>query len=346
MSTDESSQVQWQRVELSAPGLSQPVAVVAAKHIPYQRNGGRFQTMNVYLPTTPASLALIGQPVTSLPSRFPDRQAAQYLVHIHGGAWRDPRLGAESIEATVALAYAAFDASSPIIAIASLNYRLSQFPRHPLDPYDAVEDHHADPSREAVHPTHVSDIYAGLEKLHTLGLEDHSYVLSGHSSGACLAFQAGLQDPFYFGLIDDRIIPRAAAILGLNGLYDLPALVHGLNPSHEDTRGDYTSILSAAFGPGEQTWRAASPAHFDAVQLASRLRAEQAPKLVVIDQSEDDQLVPMNQRDQLAANLQQVEGMRVVLGSRCTGKHAAPWLQGGMLWDSVLDTLDALTVRV
>jgi kynurenine formamidase len=45
--------------------------------------------------------------------------------------------------------------------------------------------------------------------------------------------------------------------------------------------------------------------------------------------------VPMNQRARLEANLSKVNGLRVVEGHRCTGKHAAPWAQGVMIWESL-----------
>ena len=83
---------------------------------------------------------------------------------------------------------------------------------NPPVPYDAIKDNHTDLAREAVHPQHVSDALHGLALLGSLGLTSESYVRSGHSAGACLALQSVLQPPC------------PAALLGLNGLYDLPAL--------------------------------------------------------------------------------------------------------------------------
>ncbi len=56
----------------------------------------------------------------------------------------------------------------------------------------------------------------------------------------------------------------------------------------------------------------------------------------------EDQLVPMIQLEQLRAVLAKVDGMQIFRGDRCTGKHAAPWEQGLMLWDSVKDVLQTL----
>jgi kynurenine formamidase len=181
-----------------------------------------------------------------------------------------------------------------------------------------------------------------LALLRSFGLTDQSYTLSGHSCGATLAFQAILQRPGRYGLENLRDAPCPAALLGLNGLYDLPALVNGLGASHEHLRHVYELVLSNAFGVDTGTWKAASPAHFDPAQIAQRVRESKAPPLVVLDQSVEDQLVPMNQRERLEATFSKVSGVRVVKGRRCTGKHAAPWEQGVMIWESLQDVFRLL----
>ena len=120
-------------------------------------------------------------------------------MHVHGGAWRDPRLTSASIEPAVACAFSG-EGLAPVAAIASLNYTVSPFGypapafmANPPVPYDAIKDNHTDLAREAVHPQHVSDALHGLALLGSLGLTSGSYVLSGHSAGACLALQSVLQ---------------------------------------------------------------------------------------------------------------------------------------------------------
>lgn len=334
--------MRWQRAEVKSPRLCHPVRVVAARDIPYLPDANRFQTLNIYLPETAASSSLVGTPATALPTLGVQSHRPRYHVHLHGGAWRDPELTATSIEPAVAHAFSAADVTTPILAVASINYTVSQFPTHPLLPYDPAGGHHPDPARDAVHPQHISDVLHGLDLLRSFGLADQSYVLSGHSCGACLAFQATLQPPQYYGLDGVAEAPRPAALLGLNGLYDLPALVAGLGACHEHLRGEYQTLLSNAFGSDQGRWRAASPARFAPAAVTERVREGKAPRLVVLDQSTEDQLVPMNQRDTLQSNLQTVSGLRVVEGRRCTGLHAAPWEQGLMLWRSVQDTLRLL----
>jgi kynurenine formamidase len=325
--------VQWQPAEVTSPQLAHPVSVVAAKAIPYVAGANRLQNLSIYLARTPETSELIGTAASSLPEAGSQSPLPRYCVYIHGGAWRDPEVTAASIEPAVAHAFSAADASVPISAVVSINYTLS--------PY-AAKDSHSDRAREAVHPQHVSDVLHGLARLRSFGLTDQSYVLSGHSAGACLAFQATLQAPRHYGLDDRPDAPRPAAVLGLNGLYDLPALLTGLGPAHEHLRPVYEEFLSSAFGADRSKWPAASPARFDPADVAQRVREGRAPRLVVLDQSPGDQLVPMNQRERLEANLSKVTGLRVIDGHRCTGEHDTPWEQGTMIWESLRDIFGLL----
>jgi kynurenine formamidase len=329
--------VEWQLAEVTSPHLAYAVSVVVARDIPYISNANRLQNLSIYLPKTPGTSKLIGTAASSLPNPGPHAVLPRYNVYIHGGAWRDPQLTSKSIEPAVAHAFSATGASASISAVASINYTLSQYPTHPALPYDAIKDNHSDPAREAVHPQHVSDVLHGLALLHSFGLADQSYILSGHSAGACLAFQAALQSPRHYGLDYLPEAPCPVAILGLNGLYDLSALLNGLGTSHEHLRAEYETFLSSAFGADKRKWPEASPARFDPAEIAERVREGKAPRLVVLDQSTEDQLVPLSQREGLEANLSKVSGLRVVEGHRCTGGHDAPWEQGVMVWQSLRD---------
>jgi kynurenine formamidase len=340
MTRQDTTHVKWQFGEVTSPQLPDPVSVVAARDITFLTNANRLQNLSIYLPKTAVTSKLIGTAAISLPSS--DSTLPRYHVHVHGGAWRDPQLTSTSIEPAVAHAFSALDGPAPIIAVASINYTVSQFPTHPALPYDAIKDNHSDLAREAIHPQHVSDVLHGLALLRSLGLTDQSYILSGHSAGATLALQATLQPPRHYGVGDIPDAPCPSAVLGLNGLYDLPELVNGLDASHEQLRDEYEMLLSNAFGADHGKWPAASPAHFDPARIAERVAEGSAPRLVVLDQSTEDQLVPMNQREKLEANLRNVSGLRVVKGHRCTGKHAAPWEQGIMIWESLRDILKLL----
>ena len=355
-SPEDIRQARWQPAEVASPHLDRRIPVIAAKDIPYIPNANRLQNVSIYLPRTSQSAPLIGTPVTFLPGSDSTARHPRYLVHIHGGAWRDPRLTSASIEPTVAHAFSGGglpgEAPAPVTAIASLNYTVSQidYPApavmaDPPVPYDAIKDNHTDLAREAVHPQHVSDVLHGLALLGSLGLADGSYILSGHSCGACLALQAVLQPPRHYGLGHLPDPPCPAALLGLNGLYDLPALAtaDGPSASHAHLRDDYEMFLSRAFGTDKDTWPDASPASFDPAAIALRIREGNTPRLVVLDHSAEDQLVPMNQQQRLTAGLAKVAGLRLTRGHRLTGNHAAPWKEGIMIYQSLLDTLQLLS---
>ena len=332
-------QVQWQLAEVTSPHLSEPVPVVAAKNIPYMENANRLQNLSIYLPSTLETLKLVGRTTSSLPDSNTTSSVPRCHVHIHGGAWRDPYLNSTSIETDVAHAFSSKD--SPIDTIVSINYTLSPFPTHPNIPYDPAQGDHEDPAREAQHPMHIHDVLSAFELLRSFGLTDSSFILSGHSCGACLAFQSVLASPghwYYKG----SAVPRPAALLGMNGLYDLPALVHGLGSSHEHLRDVYEDLIGIAFGKDEDHWPAASPALLDAEDIGKLVSDNQAPRLVVIDQSTEDQLVPMNEAERMQAKLEQVRGLHVVRGHRCVGVHAAPWEQGYMIWENINDILALL----
>lgn len=102
----------WQPAEVTSPQLAHPVPVIAARDVPYLPNANRLQNLSIYLPWTPENSDLIGTPVTSLPGSGAPSLAPRCHVHIHGGAWRDPRLTSASVEPAVAHAFFG-GASSP-----------------------------------------------------------------------------------------------------------------------------------------------------------------------------------------------------------------------------------------
>lgn len=158
------------------------------------------------------------------------------------------------------------------------------------------------------------------------------------------SIQTVLQPPSYWGLSELPLPPRPAALIGLNGLYGLPGLVYGLGESHEHLREVYRDLQGIAFGGDESAWRKASPAHFKPQDLAHRLQSGEGsvPTLVLVDQSTDDQLVPLNQTIGMRENLERVEGLSVLTGNKCIGEHAAPWKEGYIIWDTVLVILEQL----
>ena len=101
--------------------------------------------------------------------------------------------------------------------LASLNYRLSP----------AVK-----------HPSHEDDVIAALNYLkQEYGMK--TYVLVGHSAGACLAFQS------------HDSVSGCKGIIGVEGIYDLTELV--------DEYPEYRYFVEEAFGKDKSVWQEASP---------------------------------------------------------------------------------------
>ena len=134
-------------------------------------------------------------------------------------------------------------------------------------------------------------------------------------------------------------------IAGITGNIGGAAAKMLLGASREHLRDDYESLLTNAFGADKGKWPAASPARFDPAEISVRVRENKAPRFVVLDESTEDQLVPMNQREKLEATLRKASGLRVIEGHRCTGMHAAPWEQGIMIWESLRDIFRLLQER-
>jgi acetyl esterase/lipase len=134
-----------------------------------------------------------------------------------------------------------------IAGFASINYGLSPNPNFPI----------SDPSRNVRHPGHLQDVIKALRWLreyYGVGEPDHwDYVVVGHSCGATLAFQAALSIAHATDGGPPMKAPRV--IVGIEGLYDLPALVR----YHADMP-EYRAFVTSAFGEDESAWTEVSPA--------------------------------------------------------------------------------------
>ena len=156
---------------------------------------------------------------------------------MHGGAFRDPAITSRSILASLPALFAL--PGSPILAVASINYRLAPYPTHSTAP-----SHFADPSRNVVWPAPARDVSHAIQWLAAgdgralwsksgdgggdrggdQGKEQWSLggiVLAGHSGGATLCLHATPrlgppQPPGSAGPV--------RAVVGLAGVYDFTAL--------------------------------------------------------------------------------------------------------------------------
>ncbi|KAL2149692.1 hypothetical protein VTH82DRAFT_8344 [Thermothelomyces myriococcoides] len=202
--------------------------------VPYLPLGkaASLQTFDIWVPNPQPTATDVTAPD---PSSLPISHHGQgtWIVYIHGGAWRDPRISSTSFApaATDLLLRAAraraVGGTSKLAGVVSLNYRLSPHPSFPSSSPSGPEP----PSHQAQHPDHIADVLAGLAFLrrllqhHYQLVDDHGskekgnilraptgrhvdarpqkpeqrWILAGHSCGATLAFQS-VMDPARWGL--------------------------------------------------------------------------------------------------------------------------------------------------
>lgn len=256
------------------------------------------QTLDVWIPASGGDNSTTTPPEPSSLPRLP----GTWIVYIHGGAWRDPSIAASSFTpaATNLLLRATTHPDDPrkIAGLVSLNYRLSPHPSRPAPD---------DPARQAKHPDHIADVLAALAFLHRLDILSRSssttttttqnpsrpggWILTGHSCGATLAFQA-VMAPARWGLSGSRPSDahhphplasshqrcpqpqpqppaKPAAIVGFNGLYDLAGFLAAPPPGYEGLREPYREFVRGAFGEREEVWRAVCPVTAHSVASAS-----------------------------------------------------------------------------
>lgn len=216
-----------------------------------------------------------------------------------------------------------------IAAYASIDYRLSPHADFPQAPAPVTPPARL---REASHPDHLADVRAGLAALQARYGFGGRYVLVGHSAGATLAFQV---------LMGDAAAPAAplpapelalpAAVVGLEGIYDLPGLVLRFGSA-------YGAFVAAAFGHDEVAWAAASPAQF-AGGYGARWPAG---RLAVLGWSPDDELIDEPEVDALAAVLAR-DGVPLRVFKDLEGRHNALYEDGRHFARLICETLKQLT---
>lgn len=247
----------------------------------------------------------------------PEDSKRYWIVYVHGGAWRDPDIDASSFKTTQERLLQSKIADQ-IAGYASINYRLSPYPSHPTNPSDP-----SDPARNAKHPDHINDVLTALLYLQDTYHFRDRYILVGHSCGATLALQVAMKR--YWGsqyestLALELNVEPPGVIVGLEGIYDIPALLQ----YHEDQPA-YKDFIHNAFGPAG--WKTVSPtnADFD----------ESWPdgKIVLLAHSPEDSLVEWEQVDLQTQALQaqgwKSEGERIAKMLELKGDHDEIWQTG------------------
>lgn len=281
-------------------------------------------TLSVHLPRQPT----------------PNDPNGLFLIYIHGGAWRDPAILADSFGSTQShlLANAKPGTKDKITGIATLNYRLSPYPAHATNPSNPH-----DPARNARHPDHINDVLAAILYLQETYRFGARYVLIGHSCGATLALQVAMKR-FWGSQYDptsalELNVEPPLAIIGVSGIYDVVGLVddNASVPAYRD-------LVVNAMGSERKVWEDASPVKGDYTE------GWEEGKLVVLVHSEDDELVGMEQPEAMWKVLGE-QAFSEAPGSEKTRKfvklagvkHDEIWEDGRVFAEIIARTVDDLT---
>ncbi|KAE9984828.1 hypothetical protein EG328_008230 [Venturia inaequalis] len=293
--------------------------------IPYKANANRLQTVDIWLPPISGTRNL----------------SEPWVIYIHGGAWRDPRVSSHSFSATVSHLVDGHDAAtSNFTCIASINYSLSPHPNHPTNPSPPKDlgKEIVDKSRVATHPDHIFDVLTALAFLQEKYHFGSNYVLVGHSCGATLALQVAMDHKRW---IDDAWglkVAKPKSIIGLNGLYDMPKLITSPGTNHENLVPVYTAFMKLAFGANEKVWYDICPSSVD-----NWAEEWEEGREIILAQSLEDELVPYFQtKDMLKRLNASKNGSLVVREVPAAGDHNFLWEDGKTLAQIILEAVKAL----
>lgn len=306
--------------------------------VPYIHGVNRLQTLDVWIPS------LLHPPTSSTaPSDAQIRSSkGLWIVYIHGGAWRDANIKADSFAPTLHHILKSTNPSiAKIVGYASLDYTLSGG--------DGSE-----PSRQARHPDHIIDVLHGISFLQDiLGLKDN-YILIGHSCGATLSCQVlmnrerwrvprvsvagapGSESVAPWNSPSPPEVIKPSVVIGLDGLYDLPGLIKDPGEKHARWIPEYEAFTRDAFGDDEETWRQVSPIYVkDWVGEWGR-----STGMVVLVQSHDDTLVPYRQLAGFHETLKPAMAAGVdVIELPATCDHDALWETGDQIARIIVEAL-------
>lgn len=274
-----------------------------------------------------------------------------WIVYIHGGYFRDPKVDATSFRTTLEILtdqHVNLGESQPrtlspapsssgsstetladqnnsirthIAGYAAVNYRLAP---HPAYPQDAQTETYV--RRNAQFPDQLRDVHASIRHLQMRYGFGSNYILCGHSVGATLALLATLKS-------SEGQIKPPVCVVGANGIYDFPQ-IHKDNPVYE-------SMTRNAIPP--TLYEQASPACYASSEYAS-IRPEQ-PLRVLLSHSRNDGLVDWEQVEIMQKVLQSdsvaIPSQVKILETK--GQHDAIWKEGKELARSLVEAVKMLT---
>lgn len=167
------------------------------------------------------------------------------------------------------------------------------------------------------------------------------YVLYGHSCGATLALQVAM------GLLAEERgraagqgaeeVPVPAAVVGLQGMYDLA----GLNARFG---GAYRDMIAGAFGHDQEVWKEVSPARFEGKFCDSWDAYRKDRGIVMLAYSTQDEWIDMAEIDAMEQRLRREVGQGPLVQTRrdLTGGHDAVAEDGQSVVAVLMETVDKL----
>lgn len=315
----------------STPWESQSHGSVTLLHkhsVAYKTGANDLQNLDIWIPT---SIGTKNHVVEA--SKIPSSKGP-WVIYIHGGAWRDPLVTASSFTSTVSnLATNHSQDLAKIAGIASINYSLT--PRS-IDP--SSPDFTYDPSRQAKHPDHIIDVLTAIAFLQSKAGFGSNYVLLGHSCGATLAYQVAMSHSRWSSAATALKVAKPVAVVGLNGLYDMPTLIENPGEKHASLKDLYELFTRLAFGDDKKVWQEISPTY---VKNWDEEWKEGQQAFVV--QSKDDCLVPYSQTVDMKKSLEDSRAKGLRVGELdAGGDHNDLWKDGTRLAEIVVEVLTKL----
>ncbi|KAH7354902.1 hypothetical protein BKA65DRAFT_604976 [Rhexocercosporidium sp. MPI-PUGE-AT-0058] len=284
-----------------------------------------------------------------------------WIIYIHGGAWRDPLVTADSFISTVKSLTTNHSSifttttsptdNKPFIAgMASINYSLT-----PKTAANAKND----TSHRAKHPDHILDVLTALEYLQAKVGFGEKYVLMGHSCGATLALQVAMGGREKWlsssssttpisnsSSISAMQVKKPIVIVGLNGLYDMPTLIRSPGEKHQQLQALYEEFTRRAFGDDEAIWKEISPVYVEDWGKAEWVMEGKKARQVVLVQSREDSQVSYWQLGAMRKSLLggEANGNEAleVKELKAIGEHNDLWKEGTRLAEIVVDVMGNL----
>lgn len=179
-------------------------------------------------------------------------------------------------------------------------------------------------------------------------------MLLGHSCGATLALQVAMGDFEKWKAADSsnsglgKVVQKPVAIVGLNGLYDMPTLIRSPGEKHLHLQALYEDFTKRAFGDDESVWMDISPVYVKDWSQAEWVLDRKEPRQVFLVQSKEDTLVPYWQLEAMRESFLKGDpgksgnDVLEIKELEAAGDHNDLWKEGTRLAEIVVEVVQSL----